>query len=298
MGWGFGLCILLSVACTSVVMWKHLPAPKTVAAKVQEDMVYGRVDGIDLKMDVYSPSNATGRPTPAVMYIHGGGWKLGGKSMLVMMPGPSELLRRGYLIVSIDYRLAPKYKFPAMLEDAQMALRFLQANAQRFNLDSHRIGVMGDSAGGHLAALLALTATSTRSQGSSTSNRVVAVVDFYGPSDFTSGDLHASKTTIRLLQDAFGATGADDPVLIRASPVSYISSNAPPFLILHGNRDGLVDIKQSEELQERLKAAGVDSTFIVITNFAHGYTPLGLKSSPDNAGLTKLVADFFDRTLR
>jgi acetyl esterase/lipase len=236
------------------------------------------------------------------MYVHGGGWQMGGKSMLSQMPGPAELLRRGYVVASIDYRLAPAHKFPAMLEDAKCAVRFLRAHAEQFELNPGRIGVMGDSAGGHLAALLGLTGALTGFDGqggwSAESSRVQAVVDFYGPSDFTMSGAKSDKPTISLLKTGFGAKGADDPILKRASPVTYVSAGAPPFLILHGDHDHKVELKQSVELHERLRAAGVSSTLVVIKNFSHGFTPLGLKSSPAATEISKLVADFFDHNLR
>lgn len=250
-------------------------------------------------MDVFSPTNATGRNLPVVLYVHGGGWQMGTKSMLSMMPGPSELLRRGYLVVTMNYRLAPQHKFPAMIEDAKCAVRFLRAHAKDFRLDPARIGVMGDSSGGHLVALLGLTYDSAGFEGTGwtdQSSRVQAVVDMYGPTDFANGS--SNFITLKLIHDAFGATNTTDPILKRANPVTYVSSRAPPFLILHGDKDNWVDLQQSAELDARLKAAGVDSTFVVITNFAHGYVPLGLKSSPDNTELSNLIADFFDRKLR
>lgn len=296
--WGLAAGVALSTACTTAVLWPHLPSPGRVAAKVQSDVVYGRADGKDLLMDVYCPSNEVGAKLPVVMYIHGGGWIMGGKSMLAMMPGPAELLRRGYVVVSVDYRLAPHYKFPLMLEDVIAAVHYLRTNAAAYQIDPNRLGVMGDSAGGHLAALLGLTGDSGIFAGEDSSSRVEAVADLYGPTDFINQDQHPSKTTIHLLQKAFGATNANDPILTRASPVTYVTGHAPPFLILHGDHDGLVDIQQSVELNARLKAAGDDSTLVVLTNYAHGYTPLGLKASPDDEARAKLVADFFDRTLR
>jgi acetyl esterase/lipase len=289
--WILGAGVVLSTACSGFGPWHRLPSPSSVAAKVDGDVAYGASE--DLKMDVYHPPGNPAGPLPAIVYIHGGGWRMGDKEMVALMPGPTELLRRGYLVVSVNYRLAPKYQFPVMLDDVRSAVVFLRSNANRFQLDPERIGVMGDSAGGHLASLLALMGTD-----GDASSRVRAVVDLYGPSDFTGGDLKGSKSSIKLLQDAFGATGPDDPVLRRVSPVTYVTSNAPPFLILHGNRDKLVDMKQSAELDARLKAAGVDSTFVVITNFAHGYAPWGLKTSPDAAALSRMVADFFDRTVK
>jgi acetyl esterase/lipase len=299
----FGLCLggflLLGTSCVSV--W-HPSSPSSVAARVQADVVYSHAGGQDLKLDLYFPTNAAGARLPVVMYVHGGGWRMGGKEMLGLMPGPAELLRRNYLVASIDYRLAPDHKFPAMLEDAKCAVRFLRAHAQEFNLDPNRIGVMGDSAGGHLVTLLGLTGASAGFEGdgwTNESSRVQAVVDLYGPSDLMNGPTNGvpSGTTIKLLKAAFGATNAEDPVLKRGSPVTYVTSHAPPFLIVHGDHDKLVSIKQSMELNERLKAAGADSTFVVITNFAHGYTPFWLKSSPDTTELSRRIADFFDKHL-
>jgi acetyl esterase/lipase len=271
-------------------------------AEVHRNVIYGHAADVELKMDLYIPTNVTSKVLPVVMYVHGGGWQIGSKSMLASIPGSAELLRRGYLVAAINYRLAPKYKFPAMLEDAKCAVRFLRAHAKEYKLDPNHIGVIGDSAGGHLVALLGLTDASAGFEGqggwSGQSSRVQAVVDFYGPTDFTTMWATNSKISIALIQDAFGAKAAGDPILKRASPVTYVSSHAPPFLILHGDHDGLVELKQSVELHEKLKAAGVSSTFVVITNFSHGFTPWGLKSSPNKAELSKMVADFFDRNLQ
>ncbi|HEV2693277.1 MAG TPA: alpha/beta hydrolase [Verrucomicrobiae bacterium] len=294
-----GILVLLTTSCVVRAFWKHLPAPNSMAARVQSDVVYGHAGGQDLKLDLYFPTNVAGIHTPVVMYVHGGGWRMGDKDMLAIMPGPSELLRRNYLVVSIDYRLAPDSKFPAMLEDAKCAVRFLRANAVEYKLDPKRIGVMGDSAGGHIVTFLGLTDPSAGFEGegwTNESSRVQAVVDMYGPSDLTVGPTNGSA--VKLIKDAFGATGPKDPVLQRGSPVTYVTSNAPPFLILHGDHDGLVNIQQSFELNDRLKAVGVDSTFLVITNFSHGFTPFWLKSTPTTEELSVRIANFFDKKLR
>lgn len=291
--------MILCVGCSALAFWKKQPLAETVAAKVQSDVIYSRAGGEELKMDVFFPTNLAGRKLPVVLYVHGGGWQTGTKSMLSMMAGPSELLRRGYLVVAMNYRLAPQHKFPAMIEDVKCAVRYLRAHARDFNLDPARIGAMGDSSGGHLVALLGLTDASAGFEGEGwpkQSSRVQAVVDLYGPTEFANGN--SNFITLKLIQDAFGATNTTDPILIKANPVTYVSRRAPPFLILHGDRDNLVDLQQSAELDARLKAVGADSTFVVITNLAHGYVPLGLKASPNNEELSTLIADFFDRKLR
>ncbi|MDR3457955.1 MAG: alpha/beta hydrolase [Verrucomicrobiae bacterium] len=291
-----GGSLLLTATAWALSFWKH--GLSAAAEQVQADVVYGHAGGQDLKLDIYFPTNAARAHLPVVLYLHGGGWRMGDKAMLGLMPGPSELLRRKYLVVSANYRLAPEYKFPAMLEDAKCAVRFLRAHAVEFSLDPDRIGVMGDSAGGHLVTLLGLTDASAGFEGAGLTNessRVQAVVDLYGPSDLMTGP--TNKPTVKLIKDAFGATNTLDPALKRGSPVTYVTSHAPPFLILHGDHDGLVNLQQSVELDAKLKAAGVDSTLVVITNFAHGYTPFWLKSSPDTAELSRRIADFFDKHL-
>lgn len=298
---GLSLAALLTLlaGCSALIFWKKPPGPASVAAQVQKNIVYSTAAGEELTMDLYFPTNTAGRSLPTVLYLHGGGWQTGGKSMIAMIPGPTELVRRGYLVASVDYRLAPQYKFPSMLEDAKCAVRFLRAHANEFNLDPNRIGVIGESSGGHLAALLGLTDSSAGFEGAGWTNqssRVQAVVDLYGPTDFATGK--TNFMTLLLIKDAFGATNVNAPSLISANPVTYASSDAPPFLIMHGDHDTLVDLQQSAELDARLKAVGADSTFVVLTNFSHGFTPFGLKSNPDESGRARLIADFFDQHLR
>jgi acetyl esterase/lipase len=278
------------------------PSAATVAARVERNVVYGEADGVKLAMDIYLPRGTNGVAHPVLMYVHGGGWRMGDKEMLDLMAGPMELLRRGYVVASIDYRLAPDYKFPAMLEDAKCAVRFLRAHAQEFSLDAAHIGVMGDSAGGHLVALLGLTDARAGFEGAgwtNVSSRVQAVVDLYGPSDFTLGPTNLNTMAGRMFADAFGPTNAADSIIWRASPAAYISSNAPPFLIFHGSKDGLVNIKQSELLYERLRAAGAEAEFVVITNYAHGRAAFDFGAvHPDAVEREKIIADFCDRHLR
>jgi len=228
----FSLCalLILCVGCSALAFWNKPPMPGTVAARVQSDVIYSRAGGEELKMDVFFPTNSAGRWLPVVLYVHGGCWQTGTKSMLAMMPGPSELLRRGYLVVAMNYRLAPQYKFPAMIEDVKCAVRFLRAHARNFSLDPARIGAMGDSSGGHLVALLGLTDASAGFEGEgwpNQSSRVQAVVDLYGPTEFANGN--SNFITLKLIQDAFGATNTTDPLLIKANPVTYVSRRAPPF---------------------------------------------------------------------
>jgi acetyl esterase/lipase len=119
--------LVLSAACARLAPWRSLPSPASVAAKVDSDVVYDAA--ADLKLDVYHPPGNPAGSLPAIVYIHGGGWRMGDKGMVAMMPGPAELLRRGYLVVSVNYRLAPKHQFPVMLDDVRDAMFFLRRNA-------------------------------------------------------------------------------------------------------------------------------------------------------------------------
>jgi acetyl esterase/lipase len=301
-----GICGLLisSASCLMPDMTPQIQRGSTElhTSKTSRDVTYGKADTVALKMDIYFPPNEEGKPVPAVMFVHGGGWSRGDKSGMTFPQLLPLLVKRGYLVASINYRLAPKYKFPAQIEDAKCAVRFLRAHAGEFNLDPNRIGVEGESAGGHLVALLGLTDASAGFEGNGgwndQSSRVEAVADLFGPADLTNFGIKSNENYRTTAENVFGAKRDGDPVLQRASPMTYVSKNAPPFLLLHGNRDNVVPLSQSLKLDEKLKAAGVSSTLVIVTNYGHGGTPVGMKTSPPASELPKIIADFFDRTLK
>jgi acetyl esterase/lipase len=215
------------------------------------------------------------------------------------MMAAQDLLRRGYLFASINYRLAPEYKFPAQIEDVKCAVRFLRAHASEYKLNPNRIGAIGTSAGGHLVALLGVSAGATDLEGkggwSDQSSRVQAVADLFGPTDLTMG---AGGRAEQLGEAVFGAKSADDPVLKRASPVTYVSKDNPPFLMMHGDKDPVVPLRHSESLLMKMKAAGVTSTLVVVTNAGHGFAPVGGEPNPSRTEIGRMIADFFDRSLK
>jgi acetyl esterase/lipase len=253
-------------------------------------------DGVALTLDLYTPEGLDGL-APLVVYIHGGGWTSGDKSDGVGLIFKDELIRRGFVFAALNYRLAPKYAFPAPIEDVKCAIRYLRAHSDRFKINPQRIGVLGGSAGGHLAALLA---ASTVEQGWDVgeyldqSSRVQAVVDMYGPSDLPT--MFAQSGRMESL-NIFNATNPDDLTLRTYSPTTYISPDDPPFFILHGDQDQSVPIQQSEILVEKLKAAGVPVEYLVVKNAGHSFQPAGGEISPGLGELAKKVADFFQRYL-
>jgi acetyl esterase/lipase len=266
---------------------------------VERDVIYARVGGVDLKLDVYYPG-VWHAPAPLAVYVHGGAWVSGSKAAGAGLIDKSELLARGYVVSSIDYRLAPQYKWPAQIADAKAAIRFLRANAARFGVDPVRIGVWGSSAGGHLVAMLGVADANAGFDGSGGNNeassRVAAVVDQFGPADLTAPDwgLAYSATASQV----FGATSPTDPVLVSASPVAWVTADDPPFLIQHGAKDSTVPLSQSQILLARLQAAGVPVSLTVVENAGHGFTPTGGAINPTREDLTRQLADFFDRYVK
>lgn len=269
--------------------------PASHAGKVLRDVTYCTAGGVDLKMDVYFPRNATGT-TPLVVYVHGGGWRSGDKSGGAGMIDAPALLDAGFTVASLDYRLAPQYTFPAMIEDVKCAIRSLRAHAGDYNIDPSKIGVWGGSAGGHLVNLLGTTDASAGfdvGQYLDQSSRVQAVVDMFGPADLTTGFSNGYE---QVAQTVFGTTDFNDPIFKTVSPVTYITADDPPFLILQGDADQTVPLSQSEEFYDKLTAAGVEARLVIVHDGPHG---LGSPNeTPSRAVLTKMIVQFFEEHLK
>ena len=275
-----------------------VPVDPAKLGQVERDVTYGTTDGVDLKMDIYYPEFATGA-VPAVIYVHGGAWIQGDKTEGAGATEIPELRSRGYLVAAVNYRLAPQYKFPAQVEDVKCAVRFLRANAAVYGIDPEHIGAWGGSAGGHLVALLGTTDASAGFEGScgyaDESSRVQAVVDMFGPTDLKA---LSQAVGSRFLLALFGTVNRNSNIVKRASPITWISDDDPPFLILHGENDDLVPISQSEILYNRLIAEGVPATLVIVENAGHGFTPTGGVIDPSRVEITKMVGDFFDQYLK
>ncbi|HEU6447130.1 MAG TPA: alpha/beta hydrolase [Verrucomicrobiae bacterium] len=301
----------LSAALAVMLLWvataagrgmePHIQRGDFPAVKTLHNVTYGVADGVKLKMDIYLPAQERKKDVPVILSVHGGAWRVGGR-MTKNSPLLAILLRHGYAVVPIDYRLAPRFKFPAQIEDCKCAVRFLRAHAKLLHIDPNRIGAMGESAGGHLVALLGLTGPSAGFDGNggwqNESSSVQAVADLFGPSDLTDWDTNGHEEYVWTEEHVFGAVTGSDPLLKRASPVNYISPNAPPFFILHGDLDNVVPVSQSIELYNKLKAAGDPATLMIVTNFGHGEAPPRLMPKPSEKHFTEAIADFFDWNLK
>ena len=248
------------------------------------------------KLDVHLP--ATGTNWPLIVWVHGGAWLEGSKES----PPALRFLREGYAVASVNYRLSQHAIFSAQIQDCKAAIRWLRANANQFGYDTTHIGVWGGSAGGHLVALLGTSGDvpefDTVGALTNVSSRVQCVVDFFGPTDLTAMAKQAPADSA-IEHDALNSPESKllgGPVQQRkelartANPITYVATDDPSFLILHGDKDNLVPLGQSELLQAALKKAGVDSTCIVVKGAGHGF-----RNRPD---LDPMVNEFFAKHLK
>ena len=287
---------VLGAQIAQPVMARRRPTEVANAA-IQRDLVYKRINGAVLTLDLYCPEKVSG-PLPVIVWIHSGGWSRGRKERCPAV----TLVQDGYAVASIDYRLTTTAPFPAQIEDCKAAVRWLRANASTYHLDPDHIGVWGHSAGGHLAALLGTSGGVRELEGTgdnmSYSSRVQAVCVVSGP-----GDL------LQLYRAATGPSGTEinpkvKPALealigvpveenktkaMAASPITYVSKDDPPFLMIHGEIDSTVPVSQAESFAAALKAAGVETTLEIAPGRGHGAG--GPKFQP-------MIKAFFDKYLK
>ena len=238
---------------------------------MEERVVYGTGGGRDLWMDIASPAEASSAPRPAVVFIHGGGWAAADRTN--GHPIIRLLAENGFVAASIDYRLSGEAPFPAQLEDGKCAIRYMRAHAARLGIDPGRIGVVGGSAGGHLAALVGLVPAEAGFEGeggwAGVSSKVSAVADLYGVSDVA--DLVRDGKLLPQVQKLMRATPAEQPQRFReASPVHWVKRGAPPFYLTHGDKDEMVPYAHSERLLAALQAAGAEATLRPMRGVGHG----------------------------
>lgn len=272
-----------------------LPAGFDFAA----DVTYATVGNRKLPLDLYY-SVAAEKPLPLVIWVHGGGWKNGSKKGA----GPAiECLKRGYAVASVEYRLSGEAIFPAAIEDCKAAVSFLRLHAQKYNLDPDRFGAWGSSAGGHLVALMGATGDvddfDTHDVTRRASSSVQAVCDWFGPTDFlrmndVQGSIDHDSPSSPESRFIGGAIQANQELVRRANPITYVSKSDPPILIMHGEVDAMVPYNQSELLHDALVKAGVSSQLEKVVGGDHGFR--GANQSREE--LIDRSIDFFDRVLK
>jgi acetyl esterase/lipase len=255
-------------------------------------------------LDIWMPDGATG-PVPLVIFVHGGGFAGGDKSMEIEVGNVAAVLAAGYAAASLNYRLSGEARFPAAVQDVKAAVRFLRANASRYGLDPDRFAAWGESAGGYLVAMIGTTGDQATvlddpSLGNAgVSSAVQAVVDFFGPTDFLQMDAQFGSAPPAACKGKVPAYDpADSPVSLflgaaiqtapdhaAANPITYIATakTLPVFLIAHGDSDCEVPIQQSQILHEALLAAGATATFNLVRGVGHdeailaSQTPIALE---------------------
>ncbi|MDQ0925509.1 acetyl esterase/lipase [Pseudarthrobacter sp. W1I19] len=268
-----------------------VPENVSDVSAVHREVTYARAIGFrPLKMDIWLPRQATA-PVPLVVWVHGGAFQLGDRRELPPTFVPDSVFRllneAGIACATVDYRHCLEAPFPAQLHDLKAAVRYLREHAADLGVDPERFGAWGESAGGHLVALLGLTGGREDLHGGlgaqGHSSGVSAVVDFYGVSSLV--DIPPINTPDGLFPPALTAAvpagmslqpeymlvgGSDDPALLAAaSPVSYVTADAAPFLLIHGDSDGLVPHSQTDLLAAALAAAGVEHEVVTIKGGDH-----------------------------
>ena len=285
------LCVTIAAAVLGVEIAQPLmarPRPLEIAnAAVQRDLIYKRVNGIALTLDLYRPEEVSG-PLPVIVCVHGGHWDAGAKERCPAV----TLVQDGYAVASINYRLTRTAPFPAQLEDCKAAVRWLRANASTYHLDPDHIGAWGYSAGGHLAALLGTTGGMPELEGSGDnmqySSQVQAVCVVAGPADLPAM-ANLGPRRISAIEGLLGGPlEKDQAKAIAASPIHYVSRDDPPFLIVHGEADRVIPVEQGQRLYEELRKAGVNATLKIL--------PVGHRAIQTDA--LKDAEVFFDATLK
>lgn len=244
--------------------------PNDADIEIRKDVVYGNAGGEELRLDFTRPKDATGK-LPCILWIHGGAWRGGNKGEFEKPLRASA--QAGYAAATINYRLVPKHIFPAQVEDSKCAVRWLRANADSLSIDPERIGVVGSSAGAHLALMLGTMNDEDGLQGEGgspgVSSRVRAVVSFAGPTDLTLPFPDASKN---LVADFIGGPQAEKmEVARRASPITYVDSSDPPMLLFQGTVDPLVPHAQAIAMAEALTKAHVPARVELMVGEGHGW---------------------------
>jgi acetyl esterase/lipase len=275
------------------------PAPATAGVTIQKDIEYVPGGGAAHLLDLYLPESG-GNNVPLVIFVHGGGWHSGSKDGC-----PAKFLAdHGYAVASINYRLVPEAVFPAQLEDCRAALKFLREHAVDYNIKPDHVGVWGGSAGAHLVSLMGTAPGVDFSTNPATVPpvgkvgemlRVQCVVDMYGPSDLThimNGTTpNPNNSAVKLL----GPYTSGDDLMSKAkwaSPVTYVRSDNPPFLIEHGDADTTVPMAQSQEFSEALQKVGVETTLVIMPGAKHAG---GAFFTEENH---QTVLAFFDKHLK
>ena len=267
-----------------------LLAAPAVAAELRRDIEFARVDGVSLKLDASIPDGEG--PFPTAILVHGGGWQQGDKQT-TFYPIFEPLTKAGFAWFTVNYRLAPKYLYPAAIDDVVLAIRYVEAHAREFKVDPRRIAISGESAGGHIVAMIGARYADEL--------HIRAVVPFYPATDFNELVEGSGKnpTAYHGVMQFVGATEVNDntrKLLREASPVTYVHNGMPPFLIVVGTADQLVGFRQSEIFCDRIQKAGSACEIYSLKDAPHWL--VRWENHPEWAGYKTKVTDWLKQALK
>lgn len=260
------------VGPTGRIVPQTLEVPEYI--QLDRDVVFATINGHELKLDIAYPKDNKGK-LPAVVYIHGSGFEMGDK--------PTDqtvfFAKNGFVGIAIQYRLSGEAKFPAAIHDCKTAIRWTRANAKKYGIDPDKIGVIGESAGGYLVAMMGTSGGNTYMEGHGPyreySSKVQAVVDLFGPIDFAIMADAPGGPVSKFL----GKPVQEAPELVKkTNPITYVDANDAPTLMIHGEKDAGVIVQQSELLYDALTKVGVKAKLVRVKNAGHGFAP-----SPEGA---------------
>ena len=284
------LVILLGLLTSAArLQAAELAVPENVA--FERDIEFANPDNQHLQVNLAMPKGGDGL-CPAVVCIHGGGFRAGKRESYDKLC--VTLAERGFVAITVTYRLAPAYPFPAAVQDSKAAVRWLRANAAKYKVDPARIGVTGGSAGGHLAQFLGVTAGVKEFEAGENldqSSAVACVVNFYGPSDLTKS-YGASVDAAEVLPLFFGgdlSTKRREHIV--GSPLYWVTPSAAPTLVVHGTDDKYVAYEQAGWMVEKLKASAVEAELLTLEGTGHGFKGADMEKAE------KALLDFFKKHL-
>lgn len=279
------LCLLVSVFLYGQPAVAYKPVELPAGFKSQLNVVYTTVNGWEGKMDIYLPPHS-GKPSPIVINIHGGGWNKGVKES---QTGFNSFFKQGFAVANIEYRLTGQATAPAAVEDTRCALIYLIKNAGNLNIDRNKIVIMGGSAGGHLALMGGLLGNDRRFDNNCPGVddiKVAAIINKYGITDVWDWG-YGPVITSKSARSWLGEFANNKDFAQSVSPINYINEKSPPIFIVHGNKDPIVPYQQSVDLHKKLVKKGVINTFITVDGGLHG------KFNPDkNREISKSIIDF------
>jgi acetyl esterase/lipase len=270
---------------------KAPPVPENVIET--KNVEYKNINGKSLQMDIYQPKGLT-KPAPLLVFIHGGGWKGGQRSdYLVYL---THFAKLGYVTATVSYRLVGVAPYPACVEDIRDAVQFLYQNGEKYNYDPDRICLIGGSAGSHLAMLTGYGWKRKDAPVDTTAvkgiqHKIKAVVEIYGPVDFTTEYARNHSLITGFLKHTYQEA---PELFVEASPITYVSKNSPPTLILQGTRDMLVPWTQAELLKKKLDSFGVPNVYCLVPGWPHTMD-IDLRV---NKYFKATMADFFEKYVK